>query len=57
MYININIYNKYNAPGEKGHFLIIIKWTWGVFPKMCKLTPPSFLQLGTEEYVCIIIAG
>ena len=24
-----------------GHFRIIIKWTWGFFPKICNLIPPS----------------
>ena len=24
-----------------GHFLIITEWTWGFFPKICNLTPPS----------------
>ena len=27
-----------------GHSLIIIKWTWGFFPKTCKLIPPTIRQ-------------
>ena len=31
-----------------GHSLIIIKWTWGFFPKNLQFNP--LLQLGTKEY-------
>ena len=34
-----------------GHFLIIISWTRGFFPKICNLTP---LKLSTKEYFALV---